>query len=130
MHCRSGHFFALLGATLTLVSAALAVFRVVLSTLLGAGMANFRANAGYFGSEFRTGRQKQGCRPAERGAIAIERNASSHHLDVVLTQAFACTVGALVRAMITGFNTIKEFVPGHNISPFPSRSEIAGMVVL
>ena len=110
------HPFAFLGAALALVGAFLAVHHVVLAAFLRAGAADFGAEAAEFHGELRVGAQEHGGGAANGGAIAIERDATGHRLDVLFLEAGARAIGAFVGAVVTGFDTVEIFLLCHNVS--------------
>ena len=103
------HFLALLGATFASLGAVSAVFQIVLAAFLGTGMTSFSAEAANVRREGRAGAHKQRRGPAEHGTIPVQFNTARHHLYVVLVQAGARSMRALIGAMVTRFNAFNVF---------------------
>jgi hypothetical protein len=115
---RRRHLLAFLGAPDAFFGAFLAVFNVVLPAFFAADATRFRAKAASLTRELRVGAHEQGSGAAQRGAIAIQFDATGHHFNVVFAQAFTRAVGAFVGAMVTSFNAFKVFFVWHKFSPF------------
>jgi hypothetical protein len=103
-----------------LIGAFLAMFVIVLATFLGAGVADFGANSADVASIGRPGGHQQRCGSANNRAIAIERDAANHHLDILFAQAFGGAMGAFIRAVVAGFDAVDISFVWHKF--FPSLS--------
>ena len=64
------------------------MLRIVLRALSGTRIADFRAKRAELGSEVTATRHETHCESANIGAIAIQLDATSHHLYILLMQAF------------------------------------------
>lgn len=111
------HSFAFFGAAFALVGAILAVLHVMLAAFFATGAANFGAEAADLGGEFGIGAEEHGGGAANGGAIAIERDAAGHGLNVVFLEAGAGAIGAFVCAVVTSFDAIEIFFLSHNVLP-------------
>jgi hypothetical protein len=76
------------------VRARLAVIVLVLTALVGAGLANVRADSANLVREARIPTHESGCRPANRRAIMVQVDATGHVGDVLFTQAGCFTTFA------------------------------------
>ena len=112
-----GHFLTLLGAAVASIGALSAVFQIVLAAFLSTGMTRFSAEAANLGRELRAGAHEERRGPAKHRTISVQFNAARHHLHVVLVQAGARAIRALIGAMVTRFNAINIFFVCH-INPF------------
>jgi len=111
------HFLTLLGGAVASIGALSAVFQIVLAAFLSTGMTRFSAEAGNLGRELRACAHEERRGPAKHRTISIQFNAARHHLHVVLVQAGARAMRALIGAMVTRFNAINVLFVWH-IIPF------------
>ena len=116
------HSLALGSATLTCLGAFTAVIVVVLAAFLGASVTHLRADPAYFCREFRAAAHYKRGRMANDRAIAIERDAARQHLYIVFPQTHAGAMFTFIRAVITRFNTINEFLVRHIVFLLDRRS--------
>jgi hypothetical protein len=107
------HFAAFFGATLTCLRTVLAMLRVVFCAFLAARFTNFSADAADRGGKLRTARHQACCSRADRGAGAIQLDATRHHLYVLLLQAFRRAIFASNHAVSTSVNTALIFFVWH-----------------
>jgi hypothetical protein len=108
------HPFAFFGAAFALVGAILAVLHVVLAAFFATAVADFGAKAADLRGKFGIGAEEHGGGAANGGAIAIERDAAGHRLNVVFLKAGARAIGAFVCAVVTCFDAIEIFFLSHN----------------
>lgn len=99
-----GHPAARFGALAASLGAALAVLVLVLPAFLATGLTDFRAQAAESSGELRLATHQRCRHPAHLGAIAVQPNALSHHLDILFTETGIGTVLARLSALDTGFD--------------------------
>ena len=95
----------------------LAVIHWMLSTFVGAGLADVGAQGAELGRELTAARHEARRQAADLGAVDVGRNAARHHLDIVFAKAGS---GALVtgeRTRIAGVDTFLEIFVGHGVIP-------------
>lgn len=83
---------------------------IVLCAFGGAGIADLSADRAKPGREITSARHKPRGERAKIGAIAVELNATRHHLHVRLVQAFRCAMLASDRAGDAGMNATLVFL--------------------
>lgn len=86
------------------------MFRVVLFAFARAGVADFRAQRADPHRELAAAGHQTHRKSAHVGAIAIELDAASHHLHVLLAQAFRGTALAGDHAPDAGMHTTLVFL--------------------
>lgn len=112
---RPGHLAALIGAVAAGLSTLLTMIMIilVLFTLRGTGIANFRTKFADTVGKLRVpAHQSCGC-PTECCAVAIRINAVGHFRNVRFTQTSVGTVFAFLCTFNTGFDTRLEFFVRH-----------------
>lgn len=96
------HFPALVSALLTGPGALLAMLRLVFGAFVGARLTDLGAHPAQFRRVGRAARHELSGQTANVGAVPVELNALSHHLDVVLPQT-RCRAGlACCDAFVAG----------------------------
>jgi len=96
--------------------ALLAVIHLVLRALCFARSADIRALPAKCSGELAAARHAGSGKPADLGAVHIQRNAARHHLDIVFGEACSRTVIAGPGACIAGIDAVLESFVSHGFS--------------
>lgn len=113
----AGHLAALIGAVAAGLSTLLTMIMLVLFTLVGTGIANFRTQFADAVSKLRAPAHQRSGSPADGSAIAIGFDAVGHFRHVRFTQARISTTLAFLSTFDTRFDTSLKFLVRHRSSP-------------
>lgn len=113
----AGHLATLVGAVAAGLGTLLAVGRIVLFTLVGTGITNFRTQFADAVGKLRAPAHQRSGSPADGSAIAVGFDAVGHFRHVRFTQARIGTTLALLSTFDTCFDTSLKFLVRHRSSP-------------
>lgn len=94
------------------------MIQVVLAALLTAGFAHVGAKRADLLGELRASGHLTHGERTNIGAIAIQLDATRHHLDIILVQTGHGAMFARLHALVAGFDTIFVFFVGHDVFLF------------